>query len=107
MSNDGGVRSSVPVNSKSVWLEPSRGARSIDVSGGCVSCASMISHSYSDASTCSTPLESIAMTRSMCSPGSRFSYVTGGSHGRNGSRSSEQMYVASETFASKSMIAVV
>ena len=72
-----------------------------------MSCASTISHSYSDASACSTPFSSVAITRSMWSPGSRPSYVTGGVHGTNGSRSSEQTYVASATFASKSMIAVV
>ena len=81
----------MPVNSKSVELELAAGARSIDVSGGTMSCASTISHSYSDASTCSTPFSSIAMTRSMWSPGSRPAYVTGDVHGRNGSRSSEQM----------------
>ena len=72
-----------------------------------MSCASMTSHSYSDASTCSTPFESVAMTRSRWSPASSPAYVTGGEHGSNGSRSSEQTKVASETFASKSTIAVV
>src|ERR687895_777321 len=107
MSIDGGVMSSVPVNSNSTALELLGGAIKSEVSGGVTSWDSMTPHSYSDASTCSMPLESVAITRSMWSPGSSASYLTGGVHGRNGSRSSEQTYVASATFASKSMIAVV
>jgi len=75
------------------------------VSGGVLSNGSRISHSYSDASTWAISLdESVATTRSRCSPWSRPLYSYGELHGVNGSRSSEHSKVASATLASNSIV---